>query len=78
MVMKVVKEDMSKILARDEITESTQWLSVKKTVKTTFQCKISPWAISFENDCTFSVLHAISQFHFFLFSLQSYERFGSN
>ena len=30
MVMKVVKEDLSKILARADITESTQWLSVKK------------------------------------------------
>ena len=30
MVMKVVKEDISKILARAEITESTQWLSAKK------------------------------------------------
>ena len=30
MVMKVVKEDISKILARGDITESTQWLSVKK------------------------------------------------
>ena len=30
MVMKVVKEDISKILARAAITESTQWLSVKK------------------------------------------------
>ena len=29
MVMKVVKEDISKILARADITESTQWLSVK-------------------------------------------------
>ena len=28
--MKVVKEDLSKILARADITESTQWLSVKK------------------------------------------------
>ena len=30
MIMKVVKEDLSKILARADITESTQWLSVKK------------------------------------------------
>ena len=30
MVMKVVKEDISKILARAEITESTLRLSVKK------------------------------------------------
>ena len=30
MVMKVVKEDLSKILARADITESTQWLSVEK------------------------------------------------
>ena len=30
MVMKVVKEDISKILARGKITESTQWLSAKK------------------------------------------------
>ena len=29
MVIKVVKEDISKILARAEITEPTQWLSVK-------------------------------------------------
>ena len=37
MVMKVVKEDISKILARADITESTQWLSVKsnKTVVST-------------------------------------------
>ena len=28
--MKVVKKDLSKILARAEITESTQWLLVKK------------------------------------------------
>ena len=31
MVIKVVEEDISKILARAEITESTQRLSVKKT-----------------------------------------------
>ena len=31
MVMKVLKEDIS-ILARAEITESTQWLSAKKKV----------------------------------------------
>ena len=36
MVMKVVKEDMSKILARADITESTQWLSVKKRKKGVF------------------------------------------
>ena len=30
MLMKVVKEDISKILARAEITESTQWLTVKE------------------------------------------------
>ena len=30
MVMKVVKEDISKILARADITESTQRLSAKK------------------------------------------------
>ena len=29
-LLKVVKEDISKILGRAEITESTQWLSVKK------------------------------------------------
>ena len=30
MIMKVVKEDITKILAKADITESTQWLSVKK------------------------------------------------
>ena len=34
--MKVVKEDISKILARADITESTQWLSVKKTKRGVF------------------------------------------
>ena len=36
MVMKVVKEDLSKILARADITESTQWLSVKKRKRGVF------------------------------------------
>ena len=36
MVMKVVKEDISKILARADITESTQWLSVKKRKRVVF------------------------------------------
>ena len=36
MVMKVVKEDISKILARAEITESTQWLSAKKRKRGVF------------------------------------------
>ena len=36
MVMKVVKEDMSKILARADITESTKWLSVKKRKRGVF------------------------------------------
>ena len=36
MIMKVVKEDLSKILARADITESTQWLSVKKRKRGVF------------------------------------------
>ena len=36
MVMKVAKEAISKILARADITESTQWLSVKKRKKGVF------------------------------------------
>ena len=36
MVMKVAKEDLSKILARADITESTQWLSVKKRKRGVF------------------------------------------
>ena len=39
MVMKVVKEDISKILARTEITESTQWLSAKKRKRGVFILK---------------------------------------
>ena len=39
MVMKVVKEDLSKVLARAEITESTQWLSVKKQKVLLFSVK---------------------------------------
>ena len=46
MVMKVVKEDLSKILARAEITETSQALS-EETKSTTFQCKISPWSTSY-------------------------------
>ena len=37
--MKVVKEDISKILARAEITESTQWLSPKKRKRGVFILK---------------------------------------
>ena len=36
MVMKVAKEESSKILARAEITESTQWLSAKKRTRDVF------------------------------------------
>ena len=36
MIIKVVKEDLSKILARADITESTQWLSVKKRKRGVF------------------------------------------
>ena len=36
MVMKVVKEDPSKILVRADITESTQWPSVKKRKRGVF------------------------------------------
>ena len=36
MVMKVVKEDISKILTKADITESTQWLSVKKRKRGVF------------------------------------------
>ena len=39
MVMKVVKEDISKILARADITESTQWLSAKKRKRGVFILK---------------------------------------
>ena len=39
MVMKVVKEDISKILARAEITESSQWLSAKKRKRGVFILK---------------------------------------
>ena len=39
MVMKVVKEDISKILARAKITESTQWLSAKKRKRGVFILK---------------------------------------
>ena len=34
--MKVVEEDISKLLARADITESTQWLSVKKRKRGVF------------------------------------------
>ena len=37
--MKVVKEDISKSLARAEITESTQWLSAKKRKVLLFSVK---------------------------------------
>ena len=36
MVIKVVKEDLSKILARADITESTEWLSIKKRKRGVF------------------------------------------
>ena len=36
MIMKVGKEDLSKILARADITETTQWLSVKKRKRGVF------------------------------------------
>ena len=39
MVIKVVKEDIIKILARADITESTQWLSVKKQKVALFSVK---------------------------------------
>ena len=39
MVIKVVKEDISKISARAEITESTQWLSAKKNKSGVFILK---------------------------------------
>ena len=39
MVIKIVKEDISKILARAEITESTQWLSAKKRKRGVFILK---------------------------------------
>ena len=39
MVIKVVKEDISKILARADITGSTQWLSVKKKKVVLFSVK---------------------------------------
>ena len=39
MVIKVVKEDISKILAIAEITESTQWLSAKKRKRGVFILK---------------------------------------
>ena len=39
MVIKVVKEDISKILARADITELTQWLSVKKQKVVLFSVK---------------------------------------
>ena len=41
MVMKVVKEDISKILARAEISESTQWLSAKKRKRGVFILKLA-------------------------------------
>ena len=36
MAMKVEKEDLSKFFARVDITESTQWLSVKKRKRGVF------------------------------------------
>ena len=39
MIMKVVKEAINKILARAEITESTQWLSAKKRKRDVFILK---------------------------------------
>ena len=39
MKMKVVKEEISKILARAETTESTQWLSAKKRKRGVFILK---------------------------------------
>ena len=51
MVIKVVKEDISKILARGDITESTQWLSVKKQKEVVFT-EISPCLIAGEKGCT--------------------------
>ena len=39
--MKVVKEDISKILARGDITESTQWLSVEKQKVVLFSVKLA-------------------------------------
>ena len=39
MLIKVVKEDISKILARADITESTQLLSVKKQKVVLFSVK---------------------------------------
>ena len=39
MIIKVVKEAINKILARAEITESTQWLSAKKKKVLLFSVK---------------------------------------
>ena len=39
MIMKVVKGDISKILARADIIESTQWLSAKKRKRGVFILK---------------------------------------
>ena len=53
MIIKVVKEDMSKILARAEITESTQWPSAKKRKRGVFYTEISPCLIVGEKGCIF-------------------------
>ena len=42
MIMKVVKEELSKILVRAEITESSQYLSVKKRKRGVFILKSGP------------------------------------
>ena len=52
--MKVVKEELSKILARANITESTQWLSVKKRKKGCFYTFLGPAQKTFVIGCTYS------------------------
>ena len=51
MVMKVVKEDLSKILARADITESTQWLSSKEKKKGCFYTVLGTCQKTFVTGC---------------------------
>ena len=53
MVMKVVKEDLNKIFARADITESTQWISVKKTKRGVFYTVLGTCQKTFITCCTY-------------------------